>query len=87
MIERFAAMVPGVTRVDAELTWKLDDRQIQAPERDPAPAAGACLIRSGASDARYLRITVARCQPPVEHLPASARPPRRFPTLGQPRRL
>jgi CBS domain-containing protein len=34
MIERLAAMVPGVIRVNAELTWKLDDRQIQAPERD-----------------------------------------------------
>jgi hypothetical protein len=27
-------MVPGVTRVATELTWKLDDRQIEAPERD-----------------------------------------------------
>jgi hypothetical protein len=27
-------MVPGVTGVDAELTGKLDDRHIQAPERD-----------------------------------------------------
>ena len=34
MIERISAMVPGVTRVATELTWKLDDRQIEAPERD-----------------------------------------------------
>lgn len=34
MIERVTAMVPGVTGVATELTWKLDDRQIQAPDRD-----------------------------------------------------
>jgi CBS domain-containing protein len=34
MIERITAMVPGVTGVTTELTWKLDDRQIEAPERD-----------------------------------------------------
>jgi CBS domain-containing protein len=34
MIERIAAMVPGVTGVATELTWKLDDRNIEAPERD-----------------------------------------------------
>jgi CBS domain-containing protein len=34
MIERIAAMVPGVTGVATELTWKLDDRQVEALERD-----------------------------------------------------
>jgi CBS domain-containing protein len=34
MIERITAMVPGVTAVATELTWRLDDRQIEAPERD-----------------------------------------------------
>lgn len=34
MIERISAMVPGVTGVETDLTWKLDDRQIEAPERD-----------------------------------------------------
>jgi CBS domain-containing protein len=34
MVERIAMMVPGVTGVSSELTWKLDDRDIEAPERD-----------------------------------------------------
>ena len=34
MIERISAMVPGVTGVETDLTWALDDRQIEAPERD-----------------------------------------------------
>lgn len=34
MIERITAMVPGVTGVDADLAWQLDDRDIEAPERD-----------------------------------------------------
>ena len=34
MIERIAMMVPGVVGVEPELTWKLDDRQIDAPGRD-----------------------------------------------------
>ena len=34
MIERISAMVAGVIGVETELTWKLDDRQIEAPERD-----------------------------------------------------
>ena len=34
MIERIAAMVPGIVGVATNLTWKLDDRQIRAPERD-----------------------------------------------------
>lgn len=34
MIERIAAMVPGVTGVSSELTWKFDDRGVEAPERD-----------------------------------------------------
>ena len=34
MIERIAMMVPGVVGVETELSWTLDDRQIEAPERD-----------------------------------------------------
>jgi CBS domain-containing protein len=34
MIERISAMVPGVVAVETDLTWKLDDRHIEAPERD-----------------------------------------------------
>ena len=34
MIERITAMVPGVTGVSSELTWKFDDRGVEAPERD-----------------------------------------------------
>ena len=34
MVERVTAMVPGVVGVSAELTWKLDDRDIEAPRRD-----------------------------------------------------
>lgn len=34
MLERIAAMVPGVTGVATELTWKLDDRKVEALERD-----------------------------------------------------
>lgn len=34
MIERIIAMVPGVTGVSSELTWKFDDRGVDAPERD-----------------------------------------------------
>ncbi len=34
MIERIAMMVPGVIGVTTELTWELDDRQIEAPKRD-----------------------------------------------------
>ena len=34
IIERIAAMVPGVTGVASELTWKFDDRGVEAPERD-----------------------------------------------------
>jgi CBS domain-containing protein len=34
MIERISAMVPGVIAVETDLTWKLDDRPIEAPERD-----------------------------------------------------
>jgi CBS domain-containing protein len=34
MIERIAVMVPGIVGVETELSWKLDDRQIKAPERD-----------------------------------------------------
>jgi CBS domain-containing protein len=34
MIRRITAMVPGVTAVEAELDWQLDDRDIEAPERD-----------------------------------------------------
>jgi CBS domain-containing protein len=34
MIERITGMVPGVTGVDADLAWQLDDRDIEAPERD-----------------------------------------------------
>lgn len=34
VIERIAMMVPGIVGVENELTWTLDDRQIEAPERD-----------------------------------------------------
>lgn len=34
VIERIAMMVPGIVGVESELTWTLDDRQIEAPERD-----------------------------------------------------
>jgi CBS domain-containing protein len=34
MIERMTAMVPGVIGVSSEVTWKFDDRGIEAPERD-----------------------------------------------------
>jgi len=34
MIERVTAMVPGVISVSTQLTWKLDDRGLEAPERD-----------------------------------------------------
>jgi CBS domain-containing protein len=34
MIEHFTSMVPGVTRVEPELSWSVDDRAIQAPARD-----------------------------------------------------
>ena len=34
LIERIAMMAPGVVGVETELSWKLDDRQIDAPGRD-----------------------------------------------------
>lgn len=34
LIERITALVPGVTGVIAELTWNIDDRDVEAPERD-----------------------------------------------------
>ncbi|HEU4671963.1 MAG TPA: CBS domain-containing protein [Candidatus Limnocylindrales bacterium] len=33
-IERMAALVPGVIGVAAEIEWEVDDRDIEAPERD-----------------------------------------------------
>ena len=34
MIERMTKMVPGVIGATTELTWELDDRRIEAPQRD-----------------------------------------------------
>jgi hypothetical protein len=34
MIEHFTSLVPGVTRVEPQLSWSLDDRAIEAPARD-----------------------------------------------------
>jgi CBS domain-containing protein len=34
MIERVISLVPGVVGVAAELPWEVDDRNIEAPERD-----------------------------------------------------
>jgi CBS domain-containing protein len=41
LIERVTAMVPGVIAVDADLAWSLDDRDIEAPERDYVSPFGA----------------------------------------------
>jgi CBS domain-containing protein len=34
MLERFVAMVPGVVGVDADIAWTVDDRDIEAPDKD-----------------------------------------------------
>jgi CBS domain-containing protein len=36
MLARVAAMVPGIIRVEADVTWTLDDERIQPPTADPA---------------------------------------------------
>jgi CBS domain-containing protein len=35
LLERAVAMVPGIVRVDATLTWTLDDDEIRPPAPDP----------------------------------------------------
>lgn len=35
MIERAVSMVPGIVHVQTDVTWVLEDSQIQAPSRDP----------------------------------------------------
>jgi hypothetical protein len=34
LIERFVVAVPGVIGIEADLTWELDDRRIDAPATD-----------------------------------------------------